>query len=188
MQTTNCRVLMLGVTLLAGPALGATPATTLVTPQPAPPPMGSQKGALAVTDLRHEDNAREMSEGRLEGIQSETVLFEAQLARAKAWKELQSNGYDTALSGPFNPASPAQDKTTKDVRPATASTVLPQVVEVSGTGKALAATLVLENGNQIRVQTGNPIPGTPWVVASITFNNVTVRGNDGALTSLAFSG
>ena len=127
------------------------------------------------------------SMGRLEDIQAKTLLYEAQLAQAKALNELQKNGYDAVLGAPFNPqpAAPAKDSAT--AKPAQESRALPLIVEISG-GQQLSATLQLDGGHQVRVQAGSRIPGTAWTVSKITFSEVTVSSPDKGFVSLAFAG
>lgn len=127
------------------------------------------------------------SMGRLEDIQAKTLLYEAQLAQAKAFNELQKNGYDASTGGPFNPQPAAPVKENADVRPAQESRALPLIVEISG-GQQLSATLQLDGGNQVRVQAGSRIPGTAWTVSKITFSEVTVSSPDKGFVSLAFAG
>lgn len=127
------------------------------------------------------------SMGRLEDIQAKTLLYEAQLAQAKAFNELQKNGYDAVQGAPFNPQPAASAKDRATAKPAQESRALPQIVEISG-GQQLSATLQLDGGNQVRVQTGSRIPGTAWTVAKITFSEVTVSSPDSGLVSLAFAG
>lgn len=131
--------------------------------------------------------AADNSMGRLEDIQAKTLLYEAQLAQAKALNELQKNGYDAVLGAPFNPqpAAPAKDSAT--AKPAQESRALPLIVEISG-GQQLSATLQLDGGNQVRVQAGSRIPGTAWTVSKITFSEVTVSSPDKGFVSLAFAG
>lgn len=125
--------------------------------------------------------------GRLEDIQTKTVLYEFQLAQAKALNELQKNGYDAVLGGPFNPQPATPTKDSAAAKPAEESRALPLIVEISG-GQQLSATLQLDGGNQVRVQAGSRIPGTAWTVAKITFGEVTVSSPDKGLVSLAFAG
>lgn len=131
--------------------------------------------------------AQDNSFGRLEDIQTKTVLYEFQLAQAKALNELQKNGYDAVLGGPFNPQPATPTKDSAAAKPAEESRTLPLIVEISG-GQQLSATLQLEGGNQVRVQAGSRIPGTAWTVAKITFGEVTVSSPDKGLVSLAFAG
>lgn len=138
------------------------------------------------TESQTETGIRDNSMGRLEDIQAKTLLYEAQLAQARALNELQKNGYDAVLGAPFNPkpAAPVSDKA--EAKPAQESKALPLIVEISG-GQQLSATLQLD-GNQIRVQAGSRIPGTAWTVKKITFSEVTVSSPDEGLVSLAFAG
>ncbi|MGP2416733.1 type IV pilus biogenesis protein PilP [Pantoea ananatis] len=139
--------------------------------------------ATSLPDTTAHDN----SMGRLEDIQAKTMIFEFQLAQAKALNELQKNGYDASLGAPFNPQPIVSVKDKNEPRPAQESKALPQIVEISG-GRQLSATLQLDGGNQIRVQTGSRVPGTTWTVAKITLSEVTVSSPDAGLVSLAFSG
>lgn len=129
---------------------------------------------------------RALNLGQLEAIQAETVLYEAQLARAKALNELQKNGYDRSLDQPFNPSPPAQDNKA-DVNGVPQDAVPPKVVEITGTKSGYLAVLSLNNGNQITVQTGNRIPGTEYVVKRINLNEVVVSGKNQSLMSLSFA-
>ena len=143
----------------------------------------SPAGALRTSDPVAPDN----SFGRLEDIQTKTVLYEFQLAQAKALNELQKNGYDAVMGAPFNPQPAAQMKDSSTAKPAQDAGKLPLVVEISG-GQQLLATLQLDGGNQVRVQAGSRIPGTAWTVSKITFSEVTVSSPDKGLVSLAFAG
>ncbi|CAI1177961.1 type IV pilus biogenesis protein PilP [Serratia entomophila] len=164
------------------------PAAPLATPlaEKSVKPPTSADIPLPTTFTRTEAG-RALNLGQLEAIQAETVLYEAQLARAKALNELQKNGYDRALDQPFNPAPPSQDNKT-EVKGATQDAVPPQIVEITGTGKGFTAVLALSNGNQVTVQSGNRIPGTEYVVKRINLNEVVVAGKSQTLVSLSFAG
>lgn len=168
MPITDWRFLLLAL-LLAGGCVEAAP-------PPAPPAI-----VTAASDVS--DN----SHGRLEDIQAKTLLYEAQLAQAKAFNELQKNGYDAVLGAPFNPRPAAPVKDNADAKPAQENKAPPLIVEISG-GQQLSATLRLEGGNEVRVQAGSRIPGTGWTVTKITFSEVTVSSTGGGLVSLAFAG
>nr|ULG14654.1 hypothetical protein 143p2_00047 [Serratia proteamaculans] len=73
------------------------PAAPLATPlaEKSVKPPTSADIPLPTTFTRTEAG-RALNLGQLEAIQAETVLYEAQLARAKALNELQKNGYDRA--------------------------------------------------------------------------------------------
>lgn len=165
------RRFLLPALLLAGSSAEAAPA-----PPPAPT-------AIVTAAPDAPDN----SHGRLEDIQAKTLLYEAQLAQAKAFNELQKNGYDALLGVPFNPQPVAPSKDSSAAKPAQESRALPLIVEISG-GQQLSATLQLDGANQIRVQAGSRIPGTAWTVSKITFSEVTVSSPDKGLVSLAFAG
>ncbi|MEN4578116.1 type IV pilus biogenesis protein PilP [Pantoea agglomerans] len=156
-------------------------------PEAAEKPEEHRTAALSINMPAVAAAAPDTSLGRLEDIQAKTLLYEAQLAQAKALNELQKNGYDAVLGAPFNPqpAAPVNDK--GEVKPAQESRALPLIVEISG-GQQLSAMLQLDGGNQVRVQTGSRIPGTGWTVVKITFSEVTVSSPDKGLTSLAFAG
>lgn len=186
MQRNKWRYLLLpallsGQMAVAGPASpdGISPhaeAKSEAVPTPGSPP-------VVVTDTGGRDN----SMGRLEDIQAKTLLYEAQLAQARAFNELQKNGYDAVLGGPFNPQPAAPVKDNADAKPAKESKAPPLIVEISG-GQQLSATLRLDGGNEVRVQAGSRIPGTGWTVTKITFSEVTVSSAGGGLVSLAFAG
>lgn len=170
MQITEWRYLL--------PALWLSSSTAGAMPPALPAPVAVVAPGAAAHDT---------SLGRLEDIQAKTLLYEAQLTQAKAFNELQKNGYDAGTGGPFNPQPAALVKDTADARPAQESKALPQIVEISGSSQ-LSATLQLDGGNQVRVQAGSRIPGTAWTVAKITFGEVTVSSAGGGLVSLAFAG
>ncbi|HID3656875.1 TPA: type IV pilus biogenesis protein PilP [Serratia marcescens] len=151
-------------------------------------PLVTSSGTLptaATTAFAQREAGRALNLGELEAIQAETVLFEAQLARAKAFSELQKNGYDRSLDRPFNPAPPAQD--THETKGAVDDMPPPKIVQITGMGKRFTALLMLSNGNQVTVQPGNHIPGSDYVVKSVTLNDVIVMKGQRTL-SLAFSG
>lgn len=176
MQKNKWRYLLLPALLISGAVSAGTELP------PVPEVLKAEKPPAVVDSV-----SRDTSLGRLEDIQAKTLLYEAQLAQAKAFNELQKNGYDAVLGGPFNPqpAAPVKDKT--EAQPAQESKALPQIVEISGS-QQLTATLVLDGGNQVRVQAGSRIPGTAWTVSKITFTEVTVIAAGGDLISLAFAG
>lgn len=188
MQRNKWRYLLLPALLSGQMAVGGPATPDGLSPQSGPgseaPPSGHAPAAtVVVTDTGGRDN----SMGRLEDIQAKTLLYEAQLAQAKAFNELQKNGYDAVLGGPFNPQPAAPVKDNADAKPAQESKAPPLIVEISG-GQQLSATLRLDGGNEVRVQAGSRIPGTGWTVTKITFSEVTVSSAGGGLVSLAFAG
>lgn len=191
---TNLRTAAWALCLLSqSPGVIAAPTTTL---PPAPLPNTVVKGnepvetpddASPPTAFTRVEAGRALNLGQLESIQAETVLYEAQLARAKALNELQKNGYDRGLDQPFNPAPPALDGKA-EVKSAAQDVIPPQIVEITGTGNGYLAVLSLSNGNQVTVQAGNRIPGTDFIVKRVTLNEVVVSGNNQSLMSLSFAG
>ncbi|MGP0867495.1 type IV pilus biogenesis protein PilP [Serratia sp. CY76356] len=190
MPTAKSRVTPWALCLvLIAPGVFAAPVADIPAAPPASPPVKSPTPAdlpLPTTFARAEAG-RALNLGQLEAIQAETVLYEAQLARAKALNELQKNGYDRALDQPFNPAPPSQDNKS-EVKGAVQDAAPPQIVEITGAGKGFTAVLALSNGNQVTVQVGNRIPGTEFVVKRININEVVVSGKNQTLVSLSFAG
>ncbi|MGK0667885.1 type IV pilus biogenesis protein PilP [Serratia marcescens] len=190
MPTAKSRVTPWALCLvLIAPGVFAAPVADIPAAPPASPPVKPPTAAdlpLPTTFARAEAE-RALNLGQLEAIQAETVLYEAQLARAKALNELQKNGYDRALDQPFNPAPPSQDNKS-EVKGAVQDAAPPQIVEITGAGKGFTAVLALSNGNQVTVQVGNRIPGTEFVVKRININEVVVSGKNQTLVSLSFAG
>lgn len=189
MQRNKWRYLLLpallsGQVALAGPAApdGLSPHGE-VKHEAIPAPGSVPAAPVVLTDTGGRDN----SMGRLEDIQAKTLLYEAQLAQARALNELQKNGYDAVLGAPFNPQPAASSKDSASAKPAQESKAPPLIVEISG-GQQLSATLRLDGGNEVRVQAGSRIPGTEWTVTKITFSEVTVSSTGGSLVALAFAG
>lgn len=179
-------IALLSQSVFAAPSTELPPAPAVKeTPTPAPV---AKPADTAPTTFTQNEQASALNLGVLESIQSETVLYEAQLARVKALSELQKNGYDRSLTQPFNPAPPSQDNNKTEVKGTTQTGSPPQVVEIAGTGKGYTALLSLSNGNQVSVQTGNRIPGTDFVVKKISLDEVVVSSPDQALVSLSFAG
>lgn len=187
---TNHRIATWALSLLLlSPGIFAAPVTDL---PPGPSPEATMKPAEPVDDpvptvFTRTEAGRALNLGQLESIQAETVLYEAQLARAKALNELHKNGYDRSLAQPFNPAPPSEDNKT-EVKGTVQDTTPPQIVEITGNGTGYLAVLTLSNGNQVSVQTGNRVPGTEYVVKRVTLNEVVVADKNQSLMSLSFAG
>ncbi|MEB7891670.1 type IV pilus biogenesis protein PilP [Hafnia alvei] len=83
------------------------------------------------------------------------------------------------LSGPTGSGKSTMSRTlVQDTTP-------PQIVEITGDGTGYLAILMLSNGNQVSVQTGNRIPGTEYVVKRVTLNEVVVADKNQSLMSLS---
>lgn len=120
--------------------------------------------------------------GRLEQIQAETVLYEAQVARSKALKSLQeSDGY---VSVPVTiPGEIGNSTTVKKAN----SNVLPSIAEIFGKNKDLLARISLQDGSVAEVRKNQRVPGTPFTVKRITVNEVIVTDSSGTTYSLSFN-
>lgn len=105
---------------------------------------------------------------RLETIQAETVLLEAQAARAKVQRELDEvpliSSKDIVSNIPQNQL-PLVAQTTYP---------LPVIQEIYGNNKRLVAQLVTAEGGVTTVSIGQVIPGTDYKVTSITAKSVQV--------------
>lgn len=186
MQTAS--LLTLSLLFLSPLAVCATP--------PAPVPVQTKagmEGSLPATPdasrpvkILRSTTGQPLNMGSLEVIQSETVLFEAQVSRARALDELQKSGSEATASLPFNPAPPA-DGNPQAIKGTTDNTP-PEVIEISGQGTSLSALLSLSNGNQVYVRTGGRVPGTDYTVSKITLDEVVLSARDKSLLSLSFSG
>ncbi|ELE3268246.1 type IV pilus biogenesis protein PilP [Salmonella enterica subsp. enterica serovar Muenchen] len=121
--------------------------------------------------------------GQLEALQARTLLLEAQVQAARLQKELTTtetagdggNG-PAAATGPFAMNTPA-DRGTTSVQAAPAATRAPgriTVLEVSGRGNALQATLSFPDGRRSVVKAGNTLPGSTLTVKAISLSGVTL--------------
>ncbi|EDT0779819.1 type IV pilus biogenesis protein PilP [Salmonella enterica] len=121
--------------------------------------------------------------GQLEALQARTLLLEAQVQAARLQKELTTtetagaggNG-PAAAAGPFAMNMPA-DVGTTPVPAAPAATRAPgriTVLEVSGRGNALQATLSFPDGRRSVVKAGNTLPGSTLTVKAISLSGVTL--------------
>lgn len=167
----TCWVLCLA---LNGTGAFASPVTDIVAAPSAasvgkssPPATVSTKAAQPDSAVQKRDAQRTLTLEKLEAIQAETVLFEAQLAREKVFRELQKSSN-----------RPDQQQ----------ASLPPQVVEITASGRDFTAVLLLGNGNLITVRQEDRIPGTDDVVKRITLNEVVVSGHDQMPFSLSFAG
>ncbi|QQN25641.1 type IV pilus biogenesis protein PilP [Pseudomonas syringae group genomosp. 3] len=124
--------------------------------------------------------------GELSQVQSETLLFTAQAARARA-KEDIVNGGKTSTS--TSTSAPVQVTQSAYMTPAPASNSTPQlpvVKTVFRTNNALHATLLYGSGFEVDASVGNAeLPGG-FKVISVSLDSV-VLGHDGRRYPLGFS-
>lgn len=190
MQTAS--LLTLSLLFLSPLAVCATPPVPVSAPVQTQTETGTQGSPSATPDasrpmkILRSTTGQPLNMGSLEVIQSETVLFEAQVSRARALDELQKSGSEATASLPFNPAPPA-DGSPQAIKGTTDNTP-PEVIEISGQGTSLSALLSLSNGNQVYVRTGGRVPGTDYTVSKITLDEVVLSARDKSLLSLSFSG
>lgn len=116
--------------------------------------------------------------GQLEALQARTLLLEAQVQAARLQKELTTTetagaGENGPAAGPFAMNMPADVGAT----PVPAATRVPgriTVLEVSGRGNALQATLSFPDGRRSVVKAGNALPGSTLTVKAISLSGVTL--------------
>lgn len=119
--------------------------------------------------------------GQLEALQAKTLLLEAQVQAARLQKELTTTetagaGENGPAAGPFAMNMPA-DVGATPVQAAPATTRGPgriTVLEVSGRGNALQATLSFPDGRRSVVKAGNTLPGSTLTVKAISLSGVTL--------------
>ncbi|EDS4035859.1 type IV pilus biogenesis protein PilP [Salmonella enterica] len=119
--------------------------------------------------------------GQLEALQAKTLLLEAQVQAARLQKELTTtetagDGGNGPAAGPFAMNMPA-DRGATHVQAAPAATRAPgriTVLEVSGRGNALQATLSFPDGRRSVVKAGNALPGSTLTVKAISLSGVTL--------------
>jgi type IV pilus biogenesis protein PilP len=134
------------------------------------------------------DEGRDFTLRRLESIQAETVIVEAQVIRAKALKLLEESG-NTSVPESFSGTAAVSVNTTSAASPTpTTSRRLPQINEIYGAGNRLIARLALNDGSYTELTEGQHIPGTQLKVAGISAREVKVSGLDGGnVQSLPFN-
>lgn len=129
---------------------------------------------------------RDFTLRRLEKIQAETVIVEAQVARAKALRSLEESGSSARLPDISDGMAAVAINLSQTPRPARG---LPQISEIYGTGSRLTARLLLTDGSHAEFTTGQHIPGTQLKVTRISAREVQVATVDGSsVQTLNFTG
>ncbi|MJZ42583.1 type IV pilus biogenesis protein PilP [Salmonella enterica subsp. enterica] len=181
---------------IRGVLLMAFSAGVFAQPVTAVPPSAAVMPALSATSARQPSAAAVSSQGpadasetvpifpgdsvtggQLEALQGKTLLLEAQVQAARLQKELTSaqtpgEAGPVPAAGSFVTGMPAGMSTAPV--PASPATGRITVLEVSGRGNALQATLSFPDGRQSQVQTGSVVPGTSLKVKAITLSSVTL--------------
>lgn len=105
---------------------------------------------------------------RLEQIQAETVMLEAKAAHARIQRELEDSGIDARTANlPLNGRGLA-------ILPRAGG--LPSVEEIYGSGQQLMARLVLFDGKRAELRQGEQIPGSRFLIETISAREVRVAG------------
>ncbi|EAO6702783.1 type IV pilus biogenesis protein PilP [Salmonella enterica] len=157
------------------PSAEVAPAASGREPAAAAVPSTSTADASDIVPINPGDG---LTGGQLEELQAKTLLLEAQVQAARLQKELTTaetagSGGNVPAAGPFAAGMPAD----MGAVPVQAATRLPgriKILEVSGRGKDLQATLSFPDGRQSQVQTGSVVPGTSLKVKAITLSSVTL--------------
>ncbi|EAO2672189.1 type IV pilus biogenesis protein PilP [Salmonella enterica] len=157
------------------PSAEVAPAASGREPAAAAVPSTSTADASDIVPINPGDG---LTGGQLEELQAKTLLLEAQVQAARLQKELTTaetagSGGNVPAAGPFAAGMPA-DMGAAPVQAATRLPVRIKILEVSGRGKDLQATLSFPDGRQSQVQTGSVVPGTSLKVKAITLSSVTL--------------
>lgn len=165
---------------VASAASGREPAAVAV---PSTPTADTSESAASVpmTERVPITPGAGLTGGQLEALQARTLLLEAQVQAARLQKELTTtetagDGGNGPESGSFTMNMPA-DRGTTPVQAAPAATRAPgriTVLEVSGRGNALQATLSFPDGRRSVVKAGNTLPGSTLTVKAISLSGVTL--------------
>ncbi|EEM1156994.1 type IV pilus biogenesis protein PilP [Salmonella enterica subsp. enterica serovar Panama] len=182
-------VFICGVVLMTLSTVAFAQPTPAIIPsaEVAPAASGREPAAAAVTstadtsDIVPINPGDGLTGGQLEVLQGKTLLLEAKVQAARLQKELTSALTPAEVGNvpatvPFAVGMPA-DMGATPVQAAPAPSRVPgriTVLEVSGRGNALQATLSFPDGRQSQVQTGSVVPGTSLKVKAITLSSVTL--------------
>ncbi|EJZ6456047.1 type IV pilus biogenesis protein PilP [Salmonella enterica subsp. enterica serovar Braenderup] len=158
---------------VASAASGREPAAAAVPSTPTP--------TADASDIVPINPGEGLTGGQLEALQARTLLLEAQVQAARLQKELTTtetagDGGKGPAAGPFAMNMPA-DVGATPVQAAPAATRAPgriTVLEVSGRGNALQATLSFPDGRRSVVKAGNTLPGSTLTVKAISLSGVTL--------------
>ncbi|EBB3392705.1 type IV pilus biogenesis protein PilP [Salmonella enterica] len=153
------------------PAAAAVPST----------PTADTSASVPITESVPITPGAGLTGGQLEVLQAKTLLLEAQVQAARLQKELTTaetagDGGSGPAAGPFAMNMPA-DRGATPVQANPAATRAPgriTVLEVSGRGNALQATLSFPDGRRSVVKAGNTLPGSTLTVKAISLSGVTL--------------
>lgn len=165
-------------TSAVAPSSAVVPATSGREPATATVSSKGSVDSSAVVPISSGDG---VTGGQLEVLQGKTQLLEARVQAARLQKELTSalapaDVGNVPATGPFAMGMPV-DMGAAPVPTAPAATRASgriTILEVSGRGNALQATLSFPDGRQSLVQTGSLVAGTSLKVKAITLSSVTL--------------
>ncbi|HBZ9867454.1 TPA: type IV pilus biogenesis protein PilP [Salmonella enterica subsp. houtenae] len=158
------------------PSSGVVPATSASEPAMPAVSLTSPVDNSEVVPVSPGDS---VTGGQLEELQAKNLLLEAQVQAARLQKELttaETAGANAPVLSTSAMGMPT-DMGVTSVQAAPAVTRAPgriAVLEVSGRGKNLQATLVFPDGQRSVVQAGSALPGSKLTVKSISLSAVTL--------------
>ncbi|RMV90762.1 type IV pilus biogenesis protein PilP [Pseudomonas coronafaciens] len=124
--------------------------------------------------------------GELSQVQSETLLFTAQAARARAKEDIVNGGKTSTSTSTSAPVQVTQSAYTTPAPTSNSTPQLPVVKTVFRMNNALYATLLYGSGFEVDASVGNAeLPGG-FKVISVSLDSV-VLGHDGRRYPLGFS-
>ncbi|ASG86814.1 type IV pilus biogenesis protein PilP [Salmonella enterica] len=176
-----CGVILMafGVEAFAQPTSAIPPSAEVTsTTSGREPSMASSKASVAPADTVPIFPGSSVTGGQLEVLQGKTLLLEAQVQAARLKKQLaDADSQPVVDSVPAMNGLPAGMPMMADAVPATPVARKPgriAVLEVSGRGKNLQATLSFPDGRRSVVQAGSALPGSTLTVKSISLSSVTL--------------
>ncbi|EAO5493988.1 type IV pilus biogenesis protein PilP [Salmonella enterica subsp. enterica] len=163
------------------PSAGVVPATSASEPGEPATSAVSSMSAVDNSEVVPVNPGDGVTGGQLEELQAKNLLLEAQVQAARLQKELKTAetsvpAGSTSSAGVPMTGLPA-DMNMPPVQAAPAVTRAPgriAVLEVSGRGKNLQATLIFPDGQRSVVQAGSALPGSTLKVKSISLSAVTL--------------
>ncbi|MFA0976922.1 type IV pilus biogenesis protein PilP [Pseudomonas ficuserectae] len=143
-------------------------------------------GNMAVAADPSPNDLSRINIGELSQVQSETLLFTAQAARARAKEDIVNGGKTSTSTSTSAPVQVTQGAYTTPAPASNSTPQLPVVKTVFRMNNALYATLLYGSGFEVDASVGNAeLPGG-FKVISVSLDSV-VLGHDGRRYPLGFS-
>ncbi|MBI6674223.1 type IV pilus biogenesis protein PilP [Pseudomonas syringae] len=147
---------------------------------------GVAAGNMAVAADPSPTDLSRINIGELSQVQSETLLFTAQAARARAKEDIVNGGKTSTSTSTSAPVQVTQSAYTTPAPISNSTPQLPVVKTVFRMNNALYATLLYGSGFEVDASVGNAeLPGG-FKVISVSLDSV-VLGHDGRRYPLGFS-